>query len=103
MRWFRRKHDQPWEVVGCETVEPVLMFDETGGSHPAISRSPSNRLSPEIDIERIGEYDTCRKYIFDFKKHVPDGGQCANALLFSQQQLLQEVAKKHYNVLLLEG
>lgn len=44
-----------------------------------------------------------RKYIFDFKKLVPDGDQCANALLFSQQQLLQEVARKHYNVLLLEG
>ena len=39
MKWFRRKHDQPWEVVGCETVEPVLMFDETGDSRPAISRS----------------------------------------------------------------
>lgn len=39
MRWFRRKHDQPWEVVGCEIVDPVLMFDETGGSHPPISRN----------------------------------------------------------------
>ncbi|KAF8139945.1 hypothetical protein EV363DRAFT_1311197 [Boletus edulis] len=87
MRWFRRrKRDQPWEVVGCEIVEPVLMFDES-----------------EIDIVRIGAYDTCRKYIFDFKRHVPDGDQSVNALLFSQQQLLQEVAKKHYNVLLLEG
>lgn len=45
----------------------------------------------------------CRKYIFDFKKHTPDGDQCANALFFSQQQLLQEVAKERYNVLLLEG
>ncbi|KAF8559402.1 hypothetical protein OG21DRAFT_1402894 [Imleria badia] len=87
MRWFRRKHDQPWEVVGCEFVEPVLMFDETG----------------EVDIVRIGAYDACRKYIFDFKKHVPDGDQCVDALLFSQQQLLQEVARTHYNVLLLEG
>ena len=52
---------------------------------------------------RVGAYDTCRKYIFDFKKHVPDGDQCANAVLFSQQQLLQEVAKQHYNVLLWEG
>lgn len=103
MRWFRRKHDQPWEVVGCETVEPVLMLDETGGCL-AISRSPlSWSLSPEVDIVRIGANDTCRKYIFDFKKHVPDGNQCANALLFSQQQLLQEVTKKYYNVLLLEG
>lgn len=67
--------------------------------------APSNRpfFPPEIDIVRIGGYDTCRKYIFDFKKHVPDGDQCVNALLFSQQQLLAEVAKKHYNVLLLEG
>jgi hypothetical protein len=45
----------------------------------------------------------CRKYIFDFKKLTPDGDQCVNALLFSQQQLLQEVVKEHYNVLLLEG
>lgn len=37
MRWFRRKRDHPWEVVGCEIVEPVLMFDETGGGYSAIS------------------------------------------------------------------
>jgi len=87
MRWFRRKkRDLPWEVVGCEIVEPVLMFDDT-----------------EIDIVQVGANDTLRKYIFDFKKHVPDGDQCANAVLFSQQQLLQEVAKQHYNALLLEG
>lgn len=41
--------------------------------------------------------------MFDFKKHVPDGNQCTNVLLFSQQQLLQEVTKKRYNVLLVEG
>ncbi|KAI9572659.1 hypothetical protein HD554DRAFT_2014448 [Boletus coccyginus] len=86
MRWFRRKHDQPWEVVGCEIVEPVFMWDET-----------------EIDIVRIGAYDTCRKYIFDFNKHVPDGDHCTNALLFSQQQLLQEVLRKRFDLLLLEG
>ncbi|KAG8220097.1 hypothetical protein J3R82DRAFT_1116 [Butyriboletus roseoflavus] len=96
MRWFRRKHNQPWEVVGCETVEPVTLILRSRGV-------PANRLSPEIDIVHIGANDLCRTYIFDFKRHAPDGDQCANALLFSQQQLLQEVAKKHYNVLLLEG
>lgn len=68
------------------------------------SRASSDCASlPEIDIVRVGPYDTCRKYIFDFKKHTPDGDQCVNALSFSQQQLLQEVTREHYNVLLFEG
>ncbi|KAG9314650.1 hypothetical protein JVU11DRAFT_5455 [Chiua virens] len=104
-KWFRRQHDQPWEVVGCDTVQPVFMFYETGGCASRDRRgAPSHySFSPEVDIVRVGAYDTCRKYIFDFKRHVPDGNQCTKALLFSQQQLLQEVAKKHYNVLLKEG
>ncbi|KAH7883901.1 hypothetical protein F5I97DRAFT_1813753 [Phlebopus sp. FC_14] len=86
MKWFRRRDQLPWEVVECETVEPVLMFDD----------------DDELEIVRIREADACRKYIFDFEKHAPNGTQCASAVLFARQQLLQEIAKKNYNILLLE-
>ncbi|KIJ68746.1 hypothetical protein HYDPIDRAFT_147281 [Hydnomerulius pinastri MD-312] len=87
MKWFRRKSELPWEVVGCKTVEPVLMFDE----------------EDELDIVRVRGTDTCGKYIFDFKKHAPNGAQCASAVVFAKQQLLQEITQRNYNILLLES
>ncbi|KAG6334927.1 hypothetical protein ID866_4169 [Astraeus odoratus] len=89
MKWFRchRNHQAPWEVVGCKTIEPVLMFD------------------PEEDWESVfvQDADTCGRYTFEFTKHAPSGIHYASALLFARQQLLQEVTKKGFNILLVEG
>ncbi|KAF9243799.1 hypothetical protein BU15DRAFT_42511 [Melanogaster broomeanus] len=88
MKWLRRRRNElPWEVVGCETVQPVFMFD----------------WADELDIVRVRRMRVCGKYIFDFKKHVPSGAQCARAVLFAQQQLFEEITKEDYNIMLLEG
>ncbi|KAF9229661.1 hypothetical protein BS17DRAFT_771759 [Gyrodon lividus] len=87
MKWFRRNNEPAWEVVGCEIVEPVFMFD--GGD--------------ELDIVCIRGASMCGKYIFDFKNHAPNGAQCISAVLFARQQLLQQITTKNYNIMLLEG
>ncbi|KAL4068340.1 hypothetical protein V8B97DRAFT_2009005 [Scleroderma yunnanense] len=57
----------------------------------------------ELEFVYAQEVDTCRRYIFEFTNHTPSGIHCANAVLFARQQLLQQVAKEGFNVLLLEG
>ncbi|KIM66960.1 hypothetical protein SCLCIDRAFT_21324 [Scleroderma citrinum Foug A] len=91
MKWFRRRN-APWEVVGCETIAPVLMFD-----------SEVDSLDEEIEFVYAEGVDTCRRYIFDFTSHTPSGIHCASAVLFARQQLLQQVEKRGFNVLLQEG
>ncbi|KAH7921142.1 hypothetical protein BV22DRAFT_1038978, partial [Leucogyrophana mollusca] len=56
----------------------------------------------DFDVLRVKDTDTCGTYIFDCVKH-PKGAQYVNAVLFARQQLLQEIAKKNYNTLLLES
>lgn len=54
----------------------------------------------DLDIVSTGG-DTLGTYIFDLRKH-PEARGLRNALLFARQQLLQEVMKDEWNVLLLE-
>lgn len=108
MKWFRRRN-APWEVVGCETIAPVLMFDsEVDSLDEGKSRTcPELYARPTIVVEIEFVYaegvDTCRRYIFDFTNHTPSGIHCASAVLFARQQLLQQVEKRGFNVLLQEG
>jgi hypothetical protein len=55
----------------------------------------------DLDVIRIGDTDTCGTYVFEVK-HIPKDAQVRNAVFFAREQLLQEVAKKNFNVLLLE-
>jgi hypothetical protein len=55
----------------------------------------------DLDIVRVGDMDTRGTYVFEVK-HFPKGDQFRNAVFFARQQLLQEVAKRSFNVLLLE-
>lgn len=55
----------------------------------------------DLDIVRVGDMDTRGTYVFEVK-HFPKGDQFRNAVFFARQQLLQAVAKKNFNVLLLE-
>lgn len=74
-----RRQESPWEVVDSKSVEPVSIWDD------------------EEDLEIIYIHDTpvTRTYVFDIKKEK----DFENALSFAQQQLLQEVRTKGYNVL----
>jgi hypothetical protein len=55
----------------------------------------------DLDIVRVGDTDKCGTYVFEVK-HFPKDGQLRNAVFFAREQLLQEAAKKDFNVLLLE-
>jgi hypothetical protein len=105
MKWFRRKNEPPWEVVGCEIVEPVFMFDGGDGSHLTLflRHLSLTVFETELDVVRIRGMSMSGKYIFDFKKHAPNGAQGVSTVLFARQQLMQEITKKSYNILLLEG
>ncbi|KAJ7932637.1 hypothetical protein B0H13DRAFT_1956309 [Mycena leptocephala] len=83
---FRRK-EIPWEVVDNKAIEPVSMYYDE---------------DKELDIVSMSEGDTCGTYVFhvDQLKNVAD---LRNAVVFARQQLLQEVGKKGFNVLLSEG
>lgn len=87
MKWFCRKNEQSWEVVGCECIDPVPMIDD----------------GDELDILRVTDTDTCGTYIFDLGKRSPQGSDYCRAVLFARQQLFQEIVKNGYNMLLLEG
>lgn len=58
-------------------------------------------LVSELDVLSVGDADTCRTYVFDVKRLIGKS-ELRDAVVFARQQLLQEVTKKGYNVLLLE-
>lgn len=53
----------------------------------------------DLDISIVAEDDMTRSFVFDFTKPT----QATNAVVFARQLLLQEVAKRNYNMLLTEG
>lgn len=107
MKWFCRKNEQSWEVVGCECIDPVPMIDDGDGALVwfwACESFPIKLLPiPELDILRVTDTDTCGTYIFDLGKRSPQGSDYCRAVLFARQQLFQEIVKNGYNMLLLEG
>lgn len=61
-------------------------------------------LFVDLDVLSINEVDTRGTYVFDVHSH--NGHhvhQLRRAVTFAQQQLLREVEKKGFNVLLIEG
>jgi hypothetical protein len=105
---FRRK-EQPWEVVDCKAVNPVLMYgddDDEGEFDPRriIDYNLTAPPAEDLDVHRISDVVTHGTYVFDLSyKHGPPGLQLQRALSFAQQQLLREVEKKGFNILLVEG
>ncbi|KAF9788456.1 hypothetical protein BJ322DRAFT_1106447 [Thelephora terrestris] len=84
---FRRRRREPvasWEVVDYKIVEPVPVCDED---------------DQDLDISTVAEEDMTRSFVFDFTKET----QATNAVVFARQLLFQEIAKRHYNMLLTEG
>ena len=107
MKWFRRKSEPPWEVVGCECIDPVPMIgNDDDGALVSVVLDPEIRIIPiiipDLDILRISDTSTCGTYIFDIGKRSPQGLVYANAVLFARQNLIQAIAKHNYNVLLEE-
>jgi hypothetical protein len=81
-----RRKETPWEVVDSKAVDPVPMYYD----------------DEDLDIVRVGDADTCGTYVFEVK-HLPKDTQLRSAVFFAREQLLQEAAKKNFNVLLLES
>ncbi|KAF9451777.1 hypothetical protein P691DRAFT_806874 [Macrolepiota fuliginosa MF-IS2] len=83
-----RRKEQPWEVVDCKAVEPVSTYYD----------------DDELDVLSVSEADTRGTYVFDVRSHNGDHcHQLRRAVTFAQQQLLREVEKKGFNILLIEG
>ncbi|KAJ7751935.1 hypothetical protein DFH07DRAFT_524414 [Mycena maculata] len=83
---FHRK-EVPWEVVDSKAIEPVSnYYDE----------------DKDLDIVSVGEADTCGKYLFHVEQ-LNNAADLPNTVVFARQQLLQEVGKKGFNVLLSES
>ncbi|THH12144.1 hypothetical protein EW145_g167 [Phellinidium pouzarii] len=114
MRAFSlRRRDAPWEVVDHKVVQSVPTFYDDEGE--------------DVDILRLSAAETRGTYVFELhsggdkkrssrnKGPVPSANAKASiarteaelngrkALIFARQQLLAEVAKRDYNVLLQEG
>jgi len=85
---FRRK-EIPWEVVDSKAIEPVatgMYYEDDKG----------------LDMVSVSEVDTCGTYVFHLDR-LKNAADLRNAVVFARQQLLQEVAKKGFNVLLSES
>ncbi|KAK7064422.1 hypothetical protein R3P38DRAFT_2824401 [Favolaschia claudopus] len=83
---FRRK-EIPWEVVDSKAIEPVHMYYDE---------------DKDFDISSIGDVDSCGRYVFQVQQS-NNTTELQNAVVFARQQLLKEVGKKGYNVLLSES
>ncbi|THH16769.1 hypothetical protein EW146_g3931 [Bondarzewia mesenterica] len=110
----RKRHESPWEVVDMRSVQPVPVWEDEDGQslslvfHLAaprgISRDPSDfgfisSHLADLDVIYIHDGMVSRTYVFDVRKEQ----DFENALMFAQQQLLQEVQTKGYNILWREG
>ncbi|KAK7463823.1 hypothetical protein VKT23_005760 [Stygiomarasmius scandens] len=84
---FRRK-ESAWEVVDTKDIEPIYMYPEFEDE--------------DMDVETMSDTDTRGTYVFDVK-HKASHAALQNAIVFAQQQLLKEVAKRGYNILLIES
>ncbi|KAJ7071251.1 hypothetical protein C8F01DRAFT_424744 [Mycena amicta] len=81
-----RRKEVPWEVVDNKAVEPVPnYYDE----------------DKDLDIVSIGE-TASGTYVFHVKQ-LSDAAELRNAVVFARQSLMQEIAKRGYNVLLSES
>ena len=81
------------------SIEPIPMYyEDEGGVYSSSIHQYTHRAHLDLDIDYVGDADTVGTYVFDVS-HVDER---FNALLFSRQLLLQEVAKRDFNILLLE-
>ncbi|KAF9014927.1 hypothetical protein BDQ17DRAFT_1340196 [Cyathus striatus] len=76
---FRRK-EVAWEVVDNRSVDPF----------------------PYLDIMTVNEVDTRGTYVFE-AKHPRQYSDLSNAVVFARQQLMKEVIKKGFNILMIES
>ncbi|KAF9036460.1 hypothetical protein BDZ89DRAFT_1011338 [Hymenopellis radicata] len=83
---FRRQWEAPWEVVDSKTVSPVCMYYDDEDT---------------LDIVAVSDTDTRGTYVFDVKNL--NRTALRNAVVFSRQQLIQEIEKKDFNILMLES
>jgi len=80
--WFRRK-ETPWEVVESKRIEPVAMYD----------------ADDDLDLIWVGESELSRTITYNLKgcHHL------LHAVNHARSRVLQDAARRGYNVLLCEG
>lgn len=83
------------------------MYHQVRRGRWCVKRSPytcrcTHLPLPDLEIERVSDTDSVRTYVFDLKLKY-NRTSLRNAVVFARQQLLEEVAKKNYNLFLQEG
>ncbi|KAF8971574.1 hypothetical protein BDZ97DRAFT_1914038 [Flammula alnicola] len=88
MKFFRRK-ETPWEVVDSRSVDPVPMYYE----------------DEDLDIVTVNENNIRRKYVLDVNRDMSKqlSSELPKAVAFAREQLLEEIKRSGYNILLLES
>ncbi|KDR84758.1 hypothetical protein GALMADRAFT_131550 [Galerina marginata CBS 339.88] len=84
--FFRRK-EIPWEVVDSRSVDPVPMYYE----------------DEDLEVILVKENNVRRTYAFEIKRDARESSELLKAVVFAREQLLEEIKKNGYNILLLES
>jgi len=83
---FRRR-EAAWEVVDSRNVDPVPMYYE----------------DEDLDLDVVKDSNVRRTYVVEIKRDAMKNNVLPRTVVFAREQLLQEVNKNGYNILLLEG
>ncbi|KAF9535575.1 hypothetical protein CPB83DRAFT_841991 [Crepidotus variabilis] len=86
MMLFHRR-ETPWEVVDSRCVAPTPIYYQ----------------NEELELEAVKQADVKRKYVLDVRPHSKLNAELKKAVVFARDQLLSEVRKNGYNLLLLES
>ncbi|KAF8203290.1 hypothetical protein BJ912DRAFT_1037728 [Pholiota molesta] len=86
MMLFRRK-EMPWEVVESQSVDPVPMYYD----------------DEDLDLIYIKRSNVQRKYVLDVRNDQHLQSELQKAIVFARNQLLEEIKRNGYNILLLES
>ncbi|KAI0639190.1 hypothetical protein C8Q77DRAFT_1152185 [Trametes polyzona] len=84
-RLFHNRSTDPWEVVDCKAIEAVSAYTDDE--------------IEDMQIVRVYSSPVHATYVFDLK----NTADLRRAVVFARQKLLQEAARKEYNVFLTEG
>lgn len=62
----------------------------------------AKKSSSDLEIILVKETNVRRTYSFEIKREAKESKQLLNAVVFAREQLMQEIKRNGYNILLLE-
>jgi hypothetical protein len=95
------RKQRAWDIVDIKEASPTPVYYEPG-EFVTLSRtaeSSRSRGGTDLEIMRMSPQSITGQYVFDMRTEY----QCRKALHAARIQLLHEIKKDRYNVLLGEG